>query len=105
MTEKRKPTYDLQAIKSAFDRPEKLAITSTALRDAQALGFTASDIVKTVQGLERKDFYKSMTSYADHRIWQDVYHARLDARRLYVKFTADAVTEFYLLSFKELGNG
>lgn len=105
MTEKRKPTYDLQAIKSAFDRPEKLAITSTALRDAQALGFTALDIVKTVQGLERKDFYKSMTSYADHRHWQDVYHARLDAGRLYVKFTADEVTEFYLLSFKELGNG
>ena len=24
------------------------------------------------------DFYKSMTTHADHRIWQDVYHADLN---------------------------
>jgi motility quorum-sensing regulator / GCU-specific mRNA interferase toxin len=42
-----------------------------------------------------------MTSYADHRIWQDVYHVPSSAGTLYVKFTADAVTEFLLLSFKE----
>jgi motility quorum-sensing regulator/GCU-specific mRNA interferase toxin len=39
-----------------------------------------------------------MTSHADHRVWQDVYHVQVGT--LYVKFTADAVTEFLLFSFK-----
>ena len=46
-----------------------------------------------------------MTSHADHRQWQDVYHLPYDGLMLYVKFTADAVTEFTLLSFKEKGDG
>jgi hypothetical protein len=37
----------------------------------------------------------------NHRLWQDVYHVPSPAGVLYVKFTADAVTEFLLLSFKE----
>jgi motility quorum-sensing regulator/GCU-specific mRNA interferase toxin len=41
-----------------------------------------------------------MTSHVDHRIWQDVYHVPSEAGTLYVKFTANAVTEFWLLSFK-----
>ena len=39
-------------------------------------------------------------SPADHRIWQDVYYVPSEAGTLYVKFTADAVTGFLLLSFK-----
>jgi motility quorum-sensing regulator/GCU-specific mRNA interferase toxin len=42
-----------------------------------------------------------MTSYADHRIWQDVYHVPSPVGVLYDKITADAVTAFLLLSFKE----
>jgi motility quorum-sensing regulator / GCU-specific mRNA interferase toxin len=42
-----------------------------------------------------------MTSFRDRRIWQDVYHVPSRVGTLYVKFTADAVTEFLLLSFKE----
>jgi motility quorum-sensing regulator/GCU-specific mRNA interferase toxin len=45
-----------------------------------------------------------MTSYADHRIWQDVYHVPSEQGTLYVKFTADVVTDFLLLSFKEKGD-
>lgn len=37
--EKLRPTYDLEAIKSALGSVETLAITSSALRDAIALGF------------------------------------------------------------------
>ena len=46
-----------------------------------------------------------MTSYADHRAWQDVYHVPSEAGPLYVKFTADAEKGFLLLSFKENDNG
>lgn len=51
--------------------------------------------------MKREHFYKSMTAYANPRLWQDVYHIPSPAGELYVKFTADAVTEFLLLSFKE----
>lgn len=75
MTEKRKPTYDLEAIRHAFRTPSRLATTTTALRTAAALGFDRDGIVRTIQGLERRHFYRSMTSYADSKLWQDVYHA------------------------------
>jgi motility quorum-sensing regulator/GCU-specific mRNA interferase toxin len=42
-----------------------------------------------------------MTAYGDHRVWQDVYHVPSPAGTLYLKFTADTVSEFLLLSFKE----
>lgn len=57
-------------------------------------------MMEVVSSMSRKHFYKSMTSYADHRRWQDVYHAPSRAGVLYVKITAGAVTEFLLLSFK-----
>jgi motility quorum-sensing regulator / GCU-specific mRNA interferase toxin len=41
-----------------------------------------------------------MTSQADARIWQDVYHVPSGGMVLYVKFTIDADGKL-LLSFKE----
>ena len=105
MTDKRNPTYDLEAFKVAFASVDRLSVTGTALRSAASLGFGRTEIVATVQTMQRAHFYKSMTAYADHRVWQDVYHVPSSAGVLYVKFTADAVTEFLLLSFKEKDNG
>jgi motility quorum-sensing regulator/GCU-specific mRNA interferase toxin len=104
MAEKRKPTYDVEAIKAVFSTVETLNVTGSALKGAASLGFGRSDIVATIQTIERCHFYKSMTSFADHQIWQDVYHVPSEAGTLYVKFTADAVTGFLLLSFKEKGD-
>jgi len=101
MTEKRQPTYDLAAFKAAFSRVERLALTGMALRSAAALGFGRAEIVATIQTMQREHFYKSMTTYADHRLWQDVYHVPSAVGVLYVKFTADVLTEFLMLSFKE----
>lgn len=105
MTEKRKPTYDLEAIKAVFATVAGLHATGSAVRGAAALGFGRQEMVAVIQSIERRHFRKSMTSYADHRVWQDVYHVPSQAGELYVKFTADAVTEFLLLSFKEKGDG
>ena len=101
MSEKRKPTYDLKAIKAAFATVEGLKVTGSAIRDAATLGFGSAEIIDTIQSIQRAHFHKSMTSYADHRVWQDVYYVPSEVGTLYVKFTADAVTEFLLLSFKE----
>lgn len=99
--EKKRPTYDLEAIKTAFGSVEQLAMTSSALRDATALGFDRAGVVETIAGIERRMFYKSMTTFADHRVWQDVYHVPARGMTLYVKFQADVVTEFTVMSFKE----
>lgn len=104
MTDKGKPTYDLDAFKVAFSSPKKIAVTGTALRSAAALGFGRSEIVDTIQSMRREHFYKSMTGHADHRLWQDVYHVPSPVGVLYVKFTADVITQFLLLSFKEKGH-
>src|SRR4030042_3253176 len=101
MTEKRRPTYDLAAFKVAFSRMERLAVTGTALRSAAALGFGRAEIMATVQTMQREHFYKSMTAYADHRLWQDVYHVPSAVGVLFIKVTADVLTKFLLLSFKE----
>jgi len=104
MAEKRKPTYDLDAFKATFVRVERLAVTGSALRSAAALGYGRTEIVSTIQTIQRSHFYKSMTAYADARLWQDVYHVPSPVGMIYVKFTADAITEFLLLSFKEKDN-
>jgi len=99
--EKRRPTYDLEAIKAALGSVETLSMTSSALRDATILGFDRMAVVETIAGIERRMFYKSMTTFADHRVWQDVYHVSARGMVLYVKFQADVVTEFTVMSFKE----
>jgi motility quorum-sensing regulator / GCU-specific mRNA interferase toxin len=100
MTEKRTPTYDLDAFKAAFRSVERLRVTGTAVMTAAELGFGGREIVATIQTMRRSQFYKSMTSYPAHKDWQDVYYVPSSAGTLYVKFRADTASEFLLLSFK-----
>jgi motility quorum-sensing regulator/GCU-specific mRNA interferase toxin len=64
--------------------------------------FDRGGIANVIQTIERHMFYKSMTTHADHRVWQDVYHVPTnDGPTLYVKFQANVVTDFTVVSFKE----
>jgi motility quorum-sensing regulator / GCU-specific mRNA interferase toxin len=103
--EKRRPTYDLEAIKAVLGVVGTLSMTSTALRDAFRLGFDRAGVAETIASIDRRMFYKSMTTFADHRVWQDVYHVPARDMLLYVKFQADVVTEFAVMSFKEKHDG
>lgn len=105
MTEKRKPTYDLDAIKETFSDPDGLEATGKALEGALNLGMGRSEMVEVIQTIERAHFFKSMTSYANHRIWQDVYYVPSKHGKLYIKFTSGHISEFLLLSFKGNSNG
>lgn len=53
-----------------------------------------------VLGLTPGDFYKSMTTHADHTIWQDVYRPHTPAGDVYLKLTV--VDDVLVVSFKEL---
>ncbi|TPK99692.1 type II toxin-antitoxin system MqsR family toxin [Mesorhizobium sp. B2-4-12] len=95
--EKRRPAYDLDVIKTTFGSVDTVAITTSALRHwpwFRSRGRGRGD-------RRRKMFVKSMTTFADHRVWQDVYHVPPRDLILYVKFQADVVTEFTIMSFKE----
>jgi motility quorum-sensing regulator/GCU-specific mRNA interferase toxin len=100
MMEKRKPHYPLAEIKAAFAEAAKLNRTFSSKQGADALDMDDEAVVAVIQGLNREAFDKSMTSYADHNVWQDVYRPKVGDRTLYVKFTLDAKRALYLISFK-----
>ena len=64
------------------------AFTKTALDGGRTMGLTSAEMLAVIASLTRREFYKSMTNYADHRVWQDVYHAATPVRKeAYIKIT------------------
>jgi motility quorum-sensing regulator/GCU-specific mRNA interferase toxin len=78
----------------------KVRTTFSALAGGAALGFGFEEIVDVVLALTPRDFYKSMTTHADHRIWQDVYRPKTPAGEVYLKLTV--ISDVLIVSFKEL---
>lgn len=99
--EKLKPHYALADIRAAFADAGSLNRSYVSKQGADDLNMDDDAVVAVIQGLSKADFEKSMTSIADHRIWQDVYKPRVGGRRLYVKFTRDTRQALFLISFKE----
>ncbi len=95
------PTYDLDSIKLAFSHPEKLVMTTSAKQGQVAVNFSDQDVVDSIQGLTRNDFYKSMPPMHQNFVaWQDVYKICFKQINLYIKFQVNAKKEL-ILSFKE----
>ena len=57
-------------------------------------------MIAVVMALTPTDFYKSMTTHAGHRIWQDVYRPITPAGEVYLKLTV--IDGVLIVSFKEL---
>jgi motility quorum-sensing regulator/GCU-specific mRNA interferase toxin len=97
--EKRTPMYSLSSIREAA-ATEQLRLSFTASQKLYEMGGTMEELFELIQSLSiREHFYKSMTSHADHRIWQDVYYIEWHQVNMYLKFTLD--DEGYLvISFK-----
>ncbi len=86
--EKPTPHYDLAVIQAMVARLGAGAFTKTALDGGRDMGLTSSEMLGVVASLTRLNFYKSMTTYSDHRIWQDVYHASTPVgKEAYIKIT------------------
>jgi motility quorum-sensing regulator/GCU-specific mRNA interferase toxin len=64
------------------------------------MGFGFEEIVGIVAALTPRDFYKSMTTHAEHRIWQDVYRPKTPAGDAYLKLTV--LDDVLIVSFKQL---
>ena len=82
--EKRTPHCPLSKIKELI-ADQKVSYTKSALLVADALGFDRQGIRTEILKLERSEFYKSMMTYHDAKIWQDVSHHKTSIEMLYVK--------------------
>jgi len=78
----------------------KVRTTMSALAGAAALGFDFDGIVEVIKALPPADFYKCMTTHADHWVWPDVYRPNTSAGAVYLKLTV--IDDVLIVSFKEL---
>ena len=99
MMEKSTPHCQLSRVKALIEAG-RVRPTHTARATAALLGFDFKGMIAVVASLTMKDFYKSMTTYADHRIWQDVYHPQTSVGSIYLKLTV--IEDVLIVSFKEL---
>ncbi|MDQ3200768.1 MAG: type II toxin-antitoxin system MqsR family toxin [Pseudomonadota bacterium] len=99
--EKNTPHYDLAVIKADVRRLGSKAFTSTAKNDGQILGLNIEEMLTVIFELQGRMLYKSMTTYADHRVWQDVYHINSFGLEIYIKVTYRPGGGPPIISFKE----
>lgn len=97
--EKATPHCKLPIVK-AMVLAGKVRSAMSALSGAAALGYDFAGMVEIVAALTMGDFYKSMTTLADHKVWQDVYRVSTTAGEIYLKLMI--VDDVLIVSFKEL---
>ena len=96
-----KPTPHCKlAVVQAFVAAGEVRVTHSARLGATALGLELSEMLAVVMALTSADFYKSMTTHADHTVWQDVHRPRTQAGDVYRKLTV--IDDVLIVSFKEL---
>lgn len=99
--EKSAPHCKLSVVKALVESG-KVKATASAFSGARDLGIdNLAGMCAVVMSLAASHFYKSMTTHADHRIWQDVYHTTTaSGDDVYLKLTV--IDDVLIVSFKEL---
>ena len=99
--EKGTPHCKLALVKALVSAGQVRA-TASAFDGAHDLGIDdLAGMCAVVMSLVPANFHKSMTTHGDHRIWQDVYHAKAGGgHAVYLKLTV--INDLLIVSFKEL---
>ena len=97
--EKRTPHCPLSVVKTLIEAG-KVRTTQSARSGAAALDLDYRGMLAVIQALTPGDFYKSMTTHADHRLWQDVYRPATEVGDIYLKLMV--IDDVLIVSFKEL---
>ena len=97
--ERRTPHCPLSVVKPLVEAG-KVRTTQSARSGAAALDLDYRGMLAVIQALTPGDFYKSMTTHADHRLWQDVYRPTTEVGDIYLKLTV--IDDVLIVSFKEL---
>lgn len=86
--EKRKPHYELAAIKAIVARDGLAVFTATARSGFMSMGLSATEALAVVTTISAVMLVKSMTTHADHHVWQDVYLVPCqNGKTAYIKLT------------------
>ena len=97
--EKRTPHCPLSTVRTLIAEG-RVRATFTATMGAKALGLDFFEMIAIVVALTPADFYKSMTTYINDEVWQDVYRPETGAGEVYLKLTV--IDDVLIVSFKEL---
>lgn len=97
--EKQRPHCKLSVVQGLVKVGE-VRVTRSAMVGASELGLELADMLAVVMSLTPDDFYKSMTTHADHTVWQDVYRPSTRVGDVYLKLTV--IDDVLIVSFKEL---
>ncbi len=99
--EKNTPHCKLSIVKALVETG-RVKATVSAFNSARDLGiYNLSGMCAVVMSLASSNFFKSMTTHADHQIWQDVYHTTTAGDDdVYLKLTV--IDDVLIVSFKEL---
>lgn len=101
VSEKRKPHYSLTVVLKCISE-DRVRATRSSYEGASLIGIdTLDEMCGVIENLQGRDFYKSMTTYGDHTVWQDVYRPILPSGiKAYIKLTVQS--DLLIVSFKEL---
>ena len=97
--EKNTPHCKLAVVKAMVGAGQ-VRTTRGAREGAVALGLDFDGMLAVVMALTGADFHKSMTTHADHRVWQDVYSPVTPVGEVYLKLTV--IDDVLIVSFREL---
>lgn len=97
--QKRIPHCRLSVVRKLVDAG-RVRETHSAILGAASMGLDRESLIEVVRNLTMADFFKSMTTHTDHRLWQDVYRPMTKSGPAYVKLMV--VDDLLIVSFKEL---
>ena len=96
--EKHTPHHKLTLIKQCIEQG-RYRFTQSALDGGDEMGFDRPGMAHVITQLTQQDFYKSMTTYLGHKVWQDVYRPTTSLGLAYIKLTL--IDDLLIVSFKE----
>ncbi|WP_176157181.1 type II toxin-antitoxin system MqsR family toxin [Burkholderia multivorans] len=96
--EKRTPHCKLPRVKALVEAG-KVRLTASAVIGARQMRLHRSGNDRRGKGADTVRIPQSMTTYADHTIWQDVYRPCTMRGDVYLKLTV--VDDVLIVSFKE----
>jgi motility quorum-sensing regulator/GCU-specific mRNA interferase toxin len=99
---KSKPSHKLDDVKQRVTVNRASAFTKSSRDGIDNLGMVLNDAIKIISELsEKQHFYKSMSTYTNSAIWQDVYYTEnQDGTPIYIKFTLHCDRPVTVISFK-----
>ena len=101
--EKHKSHYGLDTLRLLLLHESTRIVTRSGRQGAATLGyFDDESMVARVLRLASREFYKSMTTYGNTKIWQDVYRTNDGNVGIYIKLQKTLGGKGVIISFKPL---